>query len=315
MFGQYIIHLQQDCSFQSNYNILMHTCIGLAMYANHVMFFVVLVHFFLLVFFPFFVIGVGIPDAVRCKATIRSRFSTLQYNNVVSKFNEIQRGYIISNGFPFLLNIPEHLMVPMPLTQWIIDHISYGCDGIFRHKSKSFRFYKDMVNAIFGFDYGSRPFEFGSSDPDVVAEVELLEARYTVNGKIPVTKVVTEMLADNTEAGFMRGFIMFFVTTILCPRTQNFVNPKLLFSLRKVSHIRKLDYGSYCYDHLFTELDKFKDKVFLPVRSTDYNRILWVGGCLPVLTVSNTVSPFLFLFLFCSPFYCTCFLLSLQTGS
>ena len=51
-------------------------------------------------------------------------------------------------------------MIPMALTQWIIDHIEYGCEGIFRHKSKSFTFYKDMVNAIFGFDYGSRPFVF-----------------------------------------------------------------------------------------------------------------------------------------------------------
>ena len=91
---------------------------------------------FLLMLDSLFCVTVGedIPDAVRCAATIRTRCSTLRYMKVIKNLNPIQRDHIIRNGFPFLLRLPGHLMIPLTLTQWILDHIKYGGEGIFQHK-------------------------------------------------------------------------------------------------------------------------------------------------------------------------------------
>ena len=248
-------------------------------------------------------VGGDIPDAVRCAATIRSRFSTLRYMKVIKRMNPIQRGHVIRNGFSFLLQLPEHLMIPMTLTQWLLDHISY--DGVFQHKSKTFVFNKEMINVIFGFDDGHIPFVFNSDDPAVIEEVNVIRAKYGASSELSMERLVSIMLGDNTEVGFMRSFILFFISTILCPLTYNGVNLKYLFSLRDVSQFRNLNYASLCYDHLFTEVEKFKEKRFDVVNSSDYNRRLWVGGCLPVFGVSNSVVLSLFFpdILFCSFLY------------
>ena len=225
-------------------------------------------------------------SAVRPLST--TRCSTLRYNKVVKDFNSIQRGYIIKYGFEHLLNIPEHLNIPLELTQWIIDHITGG--RCFKHKSKTIRFNKEMVNIIFGFSSGTIPFVFESDDPEVVAEVQEIRKKYLdVDGKLPIKKLVSVMLADDSEGGFIRSFVLFFISIILCPLTYNFVNPKYLFTLNDVSSIPNLDFGSLCIDHLFTEIDKFHDKVFDVDTVAEYNRSLWIGGFLPVLSVSRLI--------------------------
>ena len=125
-----------------------------------------------------------------------------------------------------------------------------------------------------------------------------LRAKYGASGHISMDRLVSVMMGDNSEAGFMQSFILFFISTILCPLTYNGVNLKYLFSLRDVSQFRNLNFASLCYDHLFSEIDNFKERQFNVVNSSDYNRKLWVGGCLPVLGVSNEVTPFSYLYLF-----------------
>ena len=63
-------------------------------------------------YFSFFV-AECIPDVEHCKASIKTRCSTLRYNKVVKDCNPIQRGHIIKYGLEHLLNIPEHLYIPL----------------------------------------------------------------------------------------------------------------------------------------------------------------------------------------------------------
>ncbi|XP_047064123.1 uncharacterized protein LOC124671847 [Lolium rigidum] len=72
---------------------------------------------------------------------------------------------------------------------------------------------------------------------------------------------------------------------ILCPSTYNFVNPKYLYSLKDsdIAEVRNLDLGTLCLNHLWNEVDAWKAKVFKD--GSDFNGMLWIGGCLPLLAV------------------------------
>ncbi|KAM0854487.1 hypothetical protein ACQ4PT_050412 [Festuca glaucescens] len=142
-----------------------------------------------------------------------------------------------------------------------------------------------MVNIVFALPSGNVPFVLESNDPDIVDDVQELCSKYLENGKIPMEKLLKVMLADFSEDGFIRSFVLFFISTILCPLTYNSVNPKYLYTLRDGSVIPNLDYGPLCLSHLFNEIDKFHKKVFEVDIVAEYNRNLWVGGCLPLLTI------------------------------
>jgi hypothetical protein len=45
---------------------------------------------------------------------------------VVKKFNPIQRSFISKHDLDNLLKLPDHLMVPMNLLQWLAGHTSHG---------------------------------------------------------------------------------------------------------------------------------------------------------------------------------------------
>ncbi|XP_047076398.1 uncharacterized protein LOC124686515 isoform X1 [Lolium rigidum] len=222
----------------------------------------------------------------QCKATIQSRFSTLRFMKVVKQFNAIQKSFISKHHLENLLKLPEHLMVPLHLQQWLLDYTSYGQRKFFQHKEKIIFFTKDIVDKVFGFPLGTKPFVMDSSDPDIIIEVEQLLAQYKQGRKtIPVKVLVSILLGANSEEVFIRSFILFFITTVLCPSTYNFVNPKYLYCLRDIDipEVGNLDFGTLCLNHLWYEMDAWKDKIFM--NTGDFNRLTWIGGCLPLLAV------------------------------
>jgi hypothetical protein len=95
------------------------------------------------------------------------------------------------------------------------------------------------------------------------------------------------VLGSNDEFVFIRSLILFFITTVLCPSTTNFMKSKFIYSLRDVNlhQVSQLDFATLCIDHLWEELDAWWNKVFLIGK--DPNRLLWIGGCLPLLAVSG----------------------------
>ena len=219
--------------------------------------------------------------------TIKHRFSSLRFRKAVKQFNPIQLGYISKHKLSPLLNIPDHLMVPLHLIQWLVVHTSCASTGsyFFQHKEKKIYFTKDIVDKVFGFPPSSIPFVMDSNDPEIISEVESIRKQYLQGNSIPVSKVESIMLGSNDEIVFLRSFILFFITTVLCPSTYNFVNPKYLYSLtdRDVLFVEYCDLGTLCLEHLFEEMENWKNKIFM--NTGDFNRIAWIGGCLPLLGV------------------------------
>ena len=230
------------------------------------------------------------PEAIpvpQTNPTIKHRFSSLRFRKAVKKFNPIQLGYIWNHNLSHLLNIPDHLIVSLHLIQWLVVHTSCASTGsyYFQHKDKKFHFTKDIVDKVFGFPRSSVPFVLDSRDPEVIIEVESIRRQYLQGNSIPVGRVESLMLGTNNEIVFLRSFILFFITTVLCPSTYNFVNPKYLYSLRDkdVLHVEHYDFGTLCLHHLFEEIENWKNKIFM--NTGDFNRVSWIGGCLPLLGV------------------------------
>jgi hypothetical protein len=111
---------------------------------------------------------------------------------VVKKFNPIQRSFISKHDLDNLLKLPDHLMVPMNLLQWLADHTSHGEEKFLQHKEKIIHFTKDIVDQVFGFPSGSKPFVMESTDPEIIMEVEGIHDQYLLGKK----KQITEKLGD-----------------------------------------------------------------------------------------------------------------------
>jgi hypothetical protein len=219
---------------------------------------------------------------------------------IVKKFNPIQRSFISKHGLENLLKLPDHLMVPMTLLQWLADHTSTGEEKFLQHKEKIIHFTKDMVDKVFGFPSGVKPFVTESSDPEIIREVDEIQRQYLQGKKqIGVSNVESVLLGSNEEVIFIRSFLLLLITTVLCPSTYNFVNPKYLFSLRDsdIVDVANLDLGTLCLNHLWNEVNAWKTKVFKD--GSDFNRMLWIGGCLPLLAVCVPFSFCLFLNFYC----------------
>ncbi|KAM0879114.1 hypothetical protein ACQ4PT_034441 [Festuca glaucescens] len=155
-------------------------------------------------------------------------------------------------------------MVPMNLLQWLAGHTSHGEAKFLQHKEKIIHFTKDMVDKVFGFPSGSKPFVMESTDPEIIREVEGIHDQYLLGKKqITVSNVESVLLGANEEVIFIRSFLLLFITTVLCPSTYNFVNPKYLYSLRDnaIVEVVNLDFGTLCLNHLWNEVDAWKAKV------------------------------------------------------
>ena len=80
--------------------------------------------------------GENVP--VQSKAIFQSCFSTIRWAKAVSKMSVskmsvLQRSFI-PEQFKHLLNVREHVILPMDLLQWLAKHIRYGQVGIFEQR-------------------------------------------------------------------------------------------------------------------------------------------------------------------------------------
>lgn len=198
----------------------------------------------------------------------------------------LQRSFI-PEQFKHLLNVREHVIVPMDLLQWLAKHMRYnGQVGIFQHKDKVIHITRDMVDMVFGWRSGSVPFCLQSSDINVVEQVMLLRKKYGADGMIELATLETVMLSQNAEVDkedFIRSFMLYFLSLVACPTTYNFVNHKYLYSLLDVSALHNLDLSTLVLEQLCKEIESHKEKVLAGKK--DPKKFTYVGGCLPLLAV------------------------------
>jgi hypothetical protein len=191
-------------------------------------------------------------------------------------------------------------MIPMHLLEWLVSKTSNDGSKYFQHENKSIQFNKEMVDKVFGFPGGTKQFLLESSDPEINREVDEICNQYLQGKKkISVLNVESLLLGSNNEVVFIRSFLLLFITTVLCPSTYNFVNPKYLFSLRDsdIKEVYNLDFASLCLNNLWNEMNSWKTKVLQD--QSNSNRILWIGGCLPLIAVSANFAFCILCNLFC----------------
>lgn len=181
-----------------------------------------------------------------------------------------------------LLHMPYHLQILMILLELLDQHIG-GRVPCFKHKDKVIKITKEMVDKIFDFPGSTVRFIDSSDDLEVKAEVAELRSKYTDHrNKIPINKIEKVMLSDQSEEGFMRSFAFYFIASILCPASYCFASSKYLYSLRDVSAIPSLDFGTLGLEFMLEESDRHSEMIFNRPNVEEMNKPSHIGGCLPI---------------------------------
>ncbi|KAK1609349.1 hypothetical protein QYE76_033022 [Lolium multiflorum] len=134
--------------------------------------------------------------ATNCSNAVRSleRGTMGAYAHIVQEIVQVKKNFqelvFVHEGWS--LNKEAHALARSAIYDepgrcWLLDYTSYGQRKFFQHKEKIIFFTKDIVDKLFGFPLGTKPFVMDSSDPDIIIEVEQLLAQYKQGRKtIPV---------------------------------------------------------------------------------------------------------------------------------
>ncbi|KAF7009737.1 hypothetical protein CFC21_024243 [Triticum aestivum] len=218
-----------------------------------------------------------------CKSTYITRLSFKRWEKTVKQFSDIQLGHVRKYKMEALLHMPKKLKIPMNLLEWIDQHMFGTKEPCFKHKNKVIKITKDMVDKIFDFPGGTKPFVFSSDDPQVKAEVTQLRNKYIDHrNKMLINKIEEVMLSDETEDGFIRSFTFYFLSSILCPASYCFGNTKFLYSLRDVSAIPSLDFAQLALDFMREESERHLEMIMNRPSVEEMNKSSYIGGCLPI---------------------------------
>ena len=203
---------------------------------------------------------------------VKYRFSTQRFQKVIDSLSEDQKGFLAKNGFEKFLGFRK-FTVPMPFLEWVMGQVVIDLSQ-FKHRLKSFKFTRYMVQQIIGIPSGEIP-------------IILHSGVVKISDKLSIRDAVRNLLDQHDEESFIKWFMLVALSTIICPSTQNFVNINYLPYLLDVSQINTFDWSTHVLNYILSEVKKYQGFI----SSKDDGKI-YVGSCLPLLAVS-----FLFSFL------------------
>ena len=203
---------------------------------------------------------------------VKYRFSTQRFQKVIDSLSEDQKGFLAKNGFEKFLGFRK-FTVPMPFLEWVMGQVVTDLSQ-FKHRLKSFKFTRYMVQQIIGIPSGEIP-------------IILHSGGVKISDKLSIRDAVRNLLDQHDEESFIKWFMLVALSTIICPSTQNFVNINYLPYLLDVSQINTFDWSTHVLNYILSEVKKYQGFI----SSKDDGKI-YVGSCLPLLAVS-----FLFSFL------------------
>ena len=203
---------------------------------------------------------------------VKYRFSTHCFQKVIDSLSEDQKGFLAKNGFEKFLGFRK-FTVPMPFLEWVMGQVVTDLSQ-FKHRLKSFKFTRYMVQQIIGIPSGEIP-------------IILHSGGVKISDKLSIRDAVRNLLDQHDEESFIKWFMLVALSTIICPSTQNFVNINYLPYLLDVSQINTFDWSTHVLNYILSEVKKYQGFI----SSKDDGKI-YVGSCLPLLAVS-----FLFSFL------------------
>ena len=228
---------------------------------------------------------------------VKYRFSSKRFHKVIHSLSEDQKGFLEKYGLERFLGF-QKFNVPMPFLEWVMGQVVVDLSE-FKHRVKSFKFTRFMVQQILGIPSGDIPIHLhnaGSKPCDPRSQPNPI---VMPGSKLSIRDAVTKLLGEHDEDSFIRLFMLVALSTIICPSTQNFVNLNYVPYLSDVSQINSYDWSSHAMGYIFAEVKKYQGFI----SSKDSGKI-YVGSCLSLLAVSYSL---LFYFLY----YLLCFMFTL----
>ena len=157
----------------------------------------------------------------------------------------------------------------------------------FKHRRKSFKLTRFMVQQILGIPSGDNPIVLCIAYLKPCDTSAQPNPAFNHGTKLSIDDAVAKLLAEHDEEAFMRMFMIVAISTIFCPSTKNFVNLNYLPYLLDISQIQTYDWSSHVLNYILSEVKKYQ--AFISSKDDGY---IYVGSCLPILAVSF----FLFLY-------------------
>ena len=222
----------------------------------------------------------------------KNRFSSKRFWNVIDLLSEDQKAFVVKNRFEKLLSVRK-FSVPMPFLEWVMGQVVVDRKE-FKHRLKSFKFTRFMVEQIIGIPSGDTEINLQNAASKSNDAIASSDAMFMAVSKMSIAEAIAQLLAEHEEESFMRLFILVALSTILCPSTQNFVNLNYAAYLLDISAFHKYDWASHVLSYIMSEVKKYQGFI-----SSKDNGKIYVGSCLPLLAISfllSLSSTFYFLF-------------------
>ncbi|XP_044982557.1 uncharacterized protein LOC123449325 isoform X2 [Hordeum vulgare subsp. vulgare] len=220
----------------------------------------------------------SLDEVLHGEVGIRSRFSAGRIREIMRGLTPRQQGYVAKYGFEHFNRIGA-FSVHEPLTEWIMGKINPPFSEFRINADKTIVFTKPLVQKILGVPTGGRPFVLHGQKSDKIKELRDLYLNYGLRATIP--HCVSLLKNNEDEESFMRTFLLIALAAVLTPTTGNTIDLDYLWAFEDMSKVQDLDWAGHITEHLMDEVQKFQYKA-----REEKMRDIWVGGCLPLLTIA-----------------------------
>uniref|UniRef100_A0A0E0KMP4 Ubiquitin-like protease family profile domain-containing protein n=1 Tax=Oryza punctata TaxID=4537 RepID=A0A0E0KMP4_ORYPU len=212
-------------------------------------------------------------------SNFKHRWGGVRFKRTMLELEPDQKQFIIDNGFEFFLSL-SNFKVYSRLAEWIMQKTNPEiCE--FRICGKIIVFDKLLVQKITGLNDGDLPVKLSGANSEVVKEIRTLYHPYFVSNRLGTGMCEKLLLSLHDEEKFLRTFILYLLTTILCPATGNYVNLDYVHSLVDVKMWSQYDWCTHVASCLMREIRKYQG-----FSTEQRDSIFQIGEYLPLLVIA-----------------------------
>ncbi|KAG2564759.1 hypothetical protein PVAP13_7NG002289 [Panicum virgatum] len=144
----------------------------------------------------------------------------------------------------------------------------------FKHRRKSFKLTRFMVQQILSIPSGNNPIVLCNTDLKPCDTSAQPNPAFNHGTKLSIDDAVAKLFAEHDEEAFMRMFMIVAISTIFCPSTENFVNLNYLPYLLYISQIQTYDWSSHVLNYILSEVKKYQ--AFISSKDDGYIYIAYI---------------------------------------
>ena len=160
-------------------------------------------------------------------------------------------------GFGELLNL-NCSYTPKALVSWIVNHFDLESNAIVFSNGCSFKLCALAVNKILGIPYGGQKI---LRKPTVQASLFIKNDTKCL-GDTPTIKELIDILSVDVPAdSFLRAFLLFALSTFLCPTTHGHASARYFPPLLNVDEIESYDWSLLIFEWLIDYVKRYKQKI------------------------------------------------------